>query len=85
MAIKTVVTWVPPGPDGDVACAGRIFVESTRLTTLGVTDGLWENVGNVTFRYWTTVEAAQGWCDFLMAGHLKPVSAVVDLQEDPPA
>lgn len=85
MAIKTVVEWVPPGPDGDVACADRIFQESARLTALGVTDGTWENVGHVVVRHWTTVESAQGWCDFLMAGDLKPIMAVVDLQETPPA
>jgi len=75
MAIKTVVKWGTIKKDQNRL--DKLELELNRLVSIGVTDGSCDaDFGGVT-RFWTTVEAAQGWIDFLNSFDQAPISAHV--------
>jgi hypothetical protein len=73
MAIKTVVTWGETLRDQE-----KIKLEISKQISAGATDGSVENDhGGISVRRWTTVEAAQGWINFLNGLDQPPISAII--------
>lgn len=72
MAIKTVVYWGVPPDDMET-----IKTELNNQKSIGTTDGSFDTEEGRVVRSWTTVEAAEGWIDFLNSLEQTPASAEV--------